>query len=275
MPRQQANISPMDRGFLFGDGVYEVIPTHQGKMIGIDAHLQRLATSLQAISLNVDYSNQAWKGIFEQLLAKNGNGDLGLYLQVTRGSYESRQHGFPEQANPTIFAFCFPIAPDAPVDKNTIQPLALSSVLDQRWQYCHIKSTSLLGNVLHYQAGREQGSDESLMYDSDGFVTEASSCNVFAVKDDVIITPPLSNRLLAGITRKILLEALQMEPAVQLEERPLSLEEVRAADEIWLTSSVREVAPVVTLDGQPIGDGKVGDLWFLAQSLFNRQKYQS
>jgi D-alanine transaminase len=148
------------------------------------------------------------------------------------------------------------------------------SAEDLRWKRCQVKSTSLLGNVMHFQQGQDAGVNETILYNADGYLTEASACNVFVVKDNIILTPPLDNQLLPGITRQLLLDMLKLDNSWQISERAIHMDEVRCADEIWLTSSSKEVAPVIELDGKPVGDGEVGDMWLAAQSLFSQQKYQ-
>ncbi|MGB2115520.1 MAG: D-amino acid aminotransferase [Porticoccaceae bacterium] len=275
LPIDQAKISPLDRGFLFGDGVYEVVPSYDGKLVGFLPHLQRMNEGLEAISISTGLSEQQWLDLCLKLIQKNGAGNLGIYIQISRGTYESRAHRFPEDTKPTIFAFCFEIAPPPVADKSQVKTYTVSTARDIRWDRRDIKSTSLLGNVLHYQQGVEQGNQETLLYNDRNELTEASSCNAFIVKNGTVITPPLDHQKLPGITRQILLDILQKDGQIPVEERTVSMQEVAEADEVWITSSSREIAPVVAIDSVPVGNGQVGDIWLAAQTLFcaNRFNY--
>jgi D-alanine transaminase len=275
LPIEQAKISPLDRGFLFGDGVYEVVPSYSGKLVGFIPHLQRMNEGLKAIAINTGWSEKQWLDLCLKLIQDNGAGNLGIYIQISRGTYESRAHRFPEEERPTIFAFCFEIAPPPVADKSQVKTYTVSTARDIRWDRRDIKSTSLLGNVLHYQQGVEQGNQETLLYNDHNELTEASSCNAFIVKNGTVITPPLDHQKLPGITRQILLDILLKDGQIPVEERTVSMREVAEADEVWITSSSREIAPVVAIDSVPVGNGQVGDIWLAAQTLFcaNRFNY--
>ncbi|MDA8856143.1 aminotransferase class IV [Porticoccaceae bacterium] len=275
LPIEQAKISPLDRGFLFGDGVYEVVPSYSGKLVGFIPHLQRMNQGLEAIAIKTGWSEKQWLDLCLKLIQENGAGNLGIYIQISRGTYESRAHRFPEEVRPTIFAFCFEIAPPPVADKSRVKTYTVSTARDMRWDRRDIKSTSLLGNVLHYQQGVEQGNQETLLYNDRDELTEASSCNAFIVKNGTVITPPLDHQKLPGITRQILLDILQKDGQIPVEERTISKQEVVEADEVWITSSSREIAPVVAIDSVPVGNGQVGDVWLAAQTLFcaNRFNY--
>ncbi|MGC6481894.1 MAG: D-amino acid aminotransferase [Porticoccaceae bacterium] len=275
LPIAEAKISPLDRGFLFGDGVYEVVPSYDGKLVGFLPHLQRMNEGLEAISIATGWSEQQWLDLCLKLIQKNGAGDLGVYLQISRGTYETRSHRFPDKVNPTIFAFCFEIPPAPVADKSLVKTYTVSTARDIRWDRRDIKSTSLLGNVLHYQQGVDQGNQETLLFNERNELTEASSCNAFIVKDGTVITPPLDHEKLPGITRQILIDVLRNDGKIPVEERTVSMTEVSEADEVWITSSSREIAPVIAIDFKPVGDGQVGDIWLAAQTLFcaNRFNY--
>lgn len=275
LPIAEAKISPLDRGFLFGDGVYEVVPSYDGKLVGFLPHLQRMNEGLEAISIATGWSEQQWLDLCLKLIQKNGAGDLGIYLQISRGTYETRSHRFPDKVNPTIFAFCFEIPPAPVADKSLAKTYTVSTARDIRWNRRDIKSTSLLGNVLHYQQGVDQGNQETLLFNERNELTEASSCNAFIVKDGTVITPPLDHEKLPGITRQILIDVLRNDGKIPVEERTVSMTEVSEADEVWITSSSREIAPVIAIDSKPVGDGQVGDIWLAAQTLFcaNRFNY--
>jgi D-alanine transaminase len=273
MPIAEAKISPLDRGFLFGDGIYEVIPSYEGKLLGFTGHIDRMLDGLAGIGLVLDWTHDQWKSLCQELLTQNGNGNLGIYLQVSRGADNKRYHAFPEAVAPTIFGFTFAI-PSSPIaDRTAAKRYSVITTQDLRWQRCHIKSTALLGNVLHFQQGHEQGNDEALLYNANNELTEASSCNAFIVKDGVVITPPLDNQLLPGITRNMLIDILRKDGSIPVEERVVSMNEVHAADEIWITSSTKEVGAVTIIDGNPVGTGDIGDTWIKAQTLFSNHKY--
>ena len=275
LPIEQAKISPLDRGFLFGDGVYEVVPSYSGKLVGFKPHLQRMNQGLEAIGIKTGWSEKQWLDLCLKLIQDNGAGNIGIYIQISRGTYESRAHRFPEVVTPTIFAFCFEIASPPVADKSRVKTYTVSTARDIRWDRRDIKSTSLLGNVLHYQQGVEQGNQETLLYNDRNELTEASSCNAFIVKNGTVITPPLDHQKLPGITRQILLDILLKDGQIPVEERAVSMQEVAEADEVWITSSSREIAPVIAIDSVPVGNGQVGDVWLAAQTLFcaNRFNY--
>ncbi|GGD68847.1 aminotransferase class IV [Lacimicrobium alkaliphilum] len=274
MPKQQASISPMDRGFLFADGVYEVVPSYGGKMVGFKQHLQRLNDGLEALEITLDMSLSQWQAVFEKLLDENGNGNLGIYLHISRGSEENRAHRYPQRLTPTVFAFTFEIPAEPIAEPDKAHTYKVVSEQDKRWKRCNIKSTALLGNIMHYRSGQKASVDEVLLFNERNELTEAAACNVFIVKDGIIVTPQLDNQILPGITRYILLHALEQQDELPVQVRAVSMDEVREADEIWLTSSSKELAPVVELDGQAVGNGMPGPVWQKAQSLFSRVKYQ-
>lgn len=273
LPMAEARISPMDRGFLFGDGIYEVLPSYNGRMIGFSLHMQRMTRGLRAIEIALDWSQGQWLALCNTLIDKNGAGNLGLYLHVSRGVDSRRFHAYPENITPTMFAFTFAI-PAAPVaDKHRVKPYRVVTDRDLRWDRCHIKSTALLGNVMHFQQGFQRGVDEVLLFNEHGELTEASACNAYIVKNGEVITPLLDNQKLPGITRYILLELLRKEGSISVQERPVSMSEVLDADEVWLTSSSKEVVPVIEIDGKPVGNGEVGDVWLAAQHIYSTGKF--
>jgi D-alanine transaminase len=273
LPIEEAKISPLDRGFLFGDGVYEVVPSYAGTMVGFAPHIARMQDGLAAIGMTLDWSESDWAELCNRLISENGTGNLGLYLHVSRGADTRRFHAFPKNVNPTVFAFTFEIAPPPVADKALAHGYHVATAKDLRWRRCHIKSTALLGNVLHFQQGYESNCDETILYNSNNELTEASACNAFIVKDGVVITPPLDNQLLPGITRHIVLDILRMEGVIKVAERVVTMVEVNNADEVWITSSSKEIAPVTQIDGVPVGDGQVGDVWLAAQTLYSANKF--
>lgn len=274
MPIEKATISPLDRGFLFGDGIYEVIPSYFGKMVGFKAHISRMKDGLKAIGIELDWNEKQWLTLCSSLAERNGNKALGLYLHVSRGADNKRFHAFPTNVSPTVFAMAYEVPVPKKPDISTIgNGYALSSTEDLRWQRCHIKSTALLGNVLHFQQGYEQGCQETLLYNRYEELTEASSSNIFIVKNGVIATPMKDNQILPGITRQLVIDILKHNSDLIVEERVVTLKEVRDADEIWITSSSKEIAPITTLDGKCVGDGKVGKVWLKAATLYSENKF--
>lgn len=271
-----AKISPMDRGFLFGDGIYEVIPSYHGRFVGFGPHIERLHSGLAQLSIVHGMALPAWQALCDKLLELN-RGEMGdnlaVYIQVSRGADTKRYHAFPTNITPTIFAYAFPIAAEPVADKSKVTTYNVTTGNDLRWQRCNIKSTSLLGNVLHYQQGITAGAQEILLFDCDGNLTEGAAVNVFVVKNGEIATPPLSNKLLPGITRLLVLDILRKHSKLNVVERDISFAEVEHADEIWLTSSSKEIAPVLKVNDQPVGNGQVGDMWLAVQQLFSAHKY--
>ena len=273
LPMAEARISPMDRGFLFGDGIYEVIPSYDGRLVGFTPHLERMQGGLDAIEIRLRIDHRAWREIADQLIALNGGGNLGIYFHVSRGADTQRNHAYPEDIEPTIFAFAFEIPPAPQADKASVTCYTVATTEDLRWKRCNIKSTALLGNVMHYQHGHALGHKETILYNTDGEITEAAACNVFVVKHGIVATPLLDHQKLPGITRLMLLEILRRDGSIPVEERVVTLRELEAADEVWLTSSSKDIAPVVEIDGRPVGDGTVGDVWLAAQTLYCAHKF--
>lgn len=274
-PLAEARISPLDRGFLFGDGIYEVIPYYNGKSVGLMPHIIRMINGLAAIEINCKLSAEEWKTLLDDLIARNSDmgENLGVYVHVSRGADVKRLHAYPENVEPTIFAFAFNIKTPEPTDRTQAHAYSMISTQDLRWQRCHIKSTALLGNVIHYQEGHAAGSDEALLFNAKGELTEGSSTNVFIVKEGVVITPIQDNQILPGITRRIVMESIKAEGSIKLEERIVTMDEVRNADELWITSSSKEIAPVTRLDGKPVGNGEIGETWEKAFKIYTASKF--
>ena len=273
MPIEQAKISPLDRGFLFGDGIYEVVPSYAGKMVGFAPHIARMKSGLEAIGIQLKWSTDDWAELCNRLISENNAGNLGIYLHVSRGTDNKRFHAFPENIAPTVFAYTFEIPPAPIADKSSVKARKASTTRDLRWERCQIKSTALLGNVLHFQQGYEQGSDETLLFNAENQLTEASACNVFIVKDGTVITPLLDHQKLPGITRQIVIDVLRKDGKIAVQERIVTMEEVAGADEVWITSSSKEIAPITEIDGKPVGDGSIGDIWLAAQTLYSASKF--
>ncbi|WP_439106376.1 aminotransferase class IV [Congregibacter sp.] len=274
MPMSEATISPMDRGFLFGDGIYEVIPVYSGKTVGLGPHLARMQEGLDAIELALAIDHSEWREIVEALAASHESDNLGIYIQISRGADSKRNHAMPVGLEATRFAYAFEIPAPPVADKSKAKRYEVSATRDLRWQRCNIKSTSLLGNVLHYQHGHSQGHHETILFNANDELTEAAACNVFIVKNGAISTPLLDHQKLPGITRLMLLDILRKHSSRDVQERVITRAEVDSADEVWLTSSSKEVAPVVAIDGQPVGSGEVGDVWLEAETLFSQHRYE-
>ena len=254
---EQATVSVMDRGFLFGDGIYEVIPAYGGKLFRLGQHLKRLRNSMNAIRVRDPMSEAQWRAMLEELVRRNHGEDQSVYLQVTRGVMAKRDHAFDDSLQPTVFAMANPMsAPDPAIARDGVKAITLADI---RWQSCHIKAITLLPNVLLRQQAIDAGSAEAILFNN-GLAIEGAASNLFIVKHGVLITPPNSNALLPGITRDLVLE-LAASHAIPFREADVSEAELHAADEVWLTSSMREISPVVTLDERPVGDGHPGPLW--------------
>ncbi len=273
MPMAEAKISPMDRGFLFGDGIYEVVPSYAGRLVGFAPHMQRMQDGLDALEIRMQVDHAAWRDIADRLIAHNGAGNLGIYFHVSRGADTKRSHAYPADIAPTIYAFGFEIPPAPVADKSAATTYTVATTEDLRWRRCNIKSTALLGNVMHYQHGHSRGHKETILHNQQGELTEAAACNVFVVKHGIVATPQLDHQKLPGITRLMILEILRHDGSIPIEERVVTMSELEQADEVWLTSSSKEIAPVVAIDGKPVGDGKVGDVWLAAQTLYSAHKF--
>jgi D-alanine transaminase len=253
LPPDEAKVSVLDRGFIFGDGVYEVVPVYSGVPFRLDEHLARLERSLGETKIRNPYSRAQWRAHIYGVIDAQSFEDQAVYFQVTRG-VAKRDHAFPKNVEPTVFMMSNPLInpPAEQVQKGG----AAVSAQDNRWLRCDIKSISLIGNCLLRQLSAEEGFAETILF-RDGRLTEASACNVFIVKRGVIQSPPKSNLILPGITYDVVTE-LARANGMALEFRDVTEAEVRAADEVWVSSSSKEVFPIVELDGKKIGDGRPG-----------------
>ena len=257
LPLAEAGISPLDRGFLYGDGVYEVIPVYSRQAFRIDEHLRRLQATLDGIHLANPLAVDAWKSLIFKLIDAAPWEDQSIYLQVTRGADDKRDHAFPPTSvPPTVFAFASPLV-TTPAEIRA-QGVAAITVTDLRWGRCDLKVVSLLANVLARQQAVEQGCAEALLI-RDGYLKEGAASNIFVVRDDLLLAPPKTHLMLPGITYDVILELAQTHgPPVKIGEIPEA--ELRAADEVWMTSSTKEILAITTLDGQPVGNGQPGPL---------------
>ncbi|MGZ5082207.1 MAG: D-amino acid aminotransferase [Usitatibacter sp.] len=263
LPLEEISISPLDRGFIFGDGVYEVIPVYDGAPLHAREHFERLQRSMDEIRLKNPHTVDEWIAATHALLAHHP-GNQSVYIQVTRGAPKKRDHVILKDLQPTVFMMCYPLA--SPSREAVENGVACVTARDFRWEKCHIKSTSLLGNVLARQISADAGATETILL-RDGMLTEASASNVFVVKNGVVAAPPRDNLILLGITYE-LVARLAAEGELRLEIRPITEAELRGADEIWLSSSTKEVLAVTTLDGKPVGSGKPGPVFRRMHSLY-------
>jgi D-alanine transaminase len=263
MPIEDAKVPVLDRGFIFGDGVYEVIPVYSKRPFRLQEHLVRFQRSHDAIRLPYPMSDAEWTKLVDDLVARNAGDDQSIYIQVTRG-VAKRDHAFPKDTRPTVFAMSNPLVTPASVavDKG----VHAITAIDYRWLKCDVKSTSLLGNCLLRQVAADAGALEVVLF-RDGFLTEGSSSNVFVVKNGVILAPPKNNLVLPGITYDVVLE-LAKAHGLPHEVRPVSEAEVRSADEIWVTSSTKEVLAVTTLDERAVGGGSPGAVFKRMHQLY-------
>jgi D-alanine transaminase len=267
MPIEEARVPVLDRGFIFGDGVYEMIPVYSRRPFRLREHLKRLQHSLDGIRLANPHSEEEWVHLIGELVERNQDEDQSVYLHVTRG-VARRDHAFPPGVAPTVFMMSNPLvtAPPELVESG----VAVVSAADNRWLRCDIKATSLLPNVLLRQLAVDAGAAETLLL-RDGFLTEGAASNIFVVRDDALLAPPKDNLMLPGITYDVILE-LAAAASLKIEVRRISEHEVRAAQELWLTSSTKEVLAITHLDGQPVADGRPGPLFRQMHRLYQDYK---
>jgi len=267
LPIEQAMVPVLDRGFIFGDGVYELIPVYSRAPFRMEDHLARLERSLAAVRIRNPYAREKWREIILQLVAQQPWEDQAVYFQVTRG-VAKRDHAFPAGVEPTVFVMANPLVnpPRELVEKGG----SAVTAVDNRWLRCDIKSISLIGNCLLRQVSADAGAQETILF-RDGKLTEASASNVFIVKRGVLLSPPKSNLILPGITYDVVTEIAQA-GKIPLEFRDIGEAEVRSADEVWVTSSSKEILAIVALDGKPVADGRPGPLFRRAFQLYQEFK---
>lgn len=259
-----AKVSVLDRGFIFGDGVYDVVPAYNGKPLRMDAHLARLERSLASIGISCPLQRADWERLVLELIADSGLGDCMAYIQVTRG-VAKRDHGFPQGAEPTVFCMVAPFKrPDATLREKGLTAI---STPDLRWLRCDIKSVSLLGNVLARQIAVDAGVDDVIQF-RDGHLTEGSAANIWVVKNGVLLVPPRDNLILEGI-RYGLMQELAETCGVPFEARPITEAEVASADEILLTSATKEVLPITRYNDQPVGTGEPGPVYARLRAAYD------
>lgn len=267
LPPDEALISPFDRGFIFGDGIYEVIPVYGGRPFRVAQHWQRLENSLKAIDLKNPLELPEWNRLLERLIRDNGGGELSIYLQVTRG-VAPRDHAYPVDTAPTVFAYAQPLKYP---EQNLIQEgIAAITLPDIRWLRCDIKATALLANVLLRQQAVARGAAEAILV-RDGFVTEGAASNIFVVSHGRLFTPPKGAFILPGVTREVVLE-LAAANGVPCKEEPISEAQFRSAEEVWMTSSTREILAITRINDKPVGPGRPGPLYRRLYALYQEYK---
>ncbi|HEX8986630.1 MAG TPA: D-amino acid aminotransferase [Rhodocyclaceae bacterium] len=268
LPLGDARVSPMDRGFLFGDGVYEVIPVYSRRPFRIDEHLARLQNTLDGVRLANPHSLAEWKSLIGRIVSDAEWDDQSVYLQLTRGPMAVRNHAFPAVVKPTVFIMTEPLVMAAPELRAT--GVAAVSAADFRWLHCDFKATSLLANCLLRQLAVDAGCAETVLL-RDGFLTEGAASNIFVVKNGRLLAPIKNHLMLPGITYDVVLE-LAAAHDLPHEVRDITEGEVREADELWLTSSTKEVLPIVTLDGRPVANGRPGPIFAKMYDWYQQYK---
>jgi D-alanine transaminase len=264
LPLAEARVSPLDRAFLFGDAVYEVLPIYASRPFRLREHLDRLNRSLTGIRMSAPLPHAGWAQVYRELISRNSARDAYLYLQVTRGAEFGRNHAWPEDLKPTLFAYVTALEPLSP----SVLEEGVSAVTatDTRWARRDIKSTALLANILLKKLSADAGAFETIMLEN-GELTEGSSTTVHVVKDGVIHTPPNGHHILPGTTRDVVGE-LAARLGWRCESSRVSETQLRAAEEIWLAFATRGVLPVTALDGAPIGSGKPGPMFKRMSAAF-------
>jgi len=269
-PLGELKIPVLDRGFLFGDAIYEVMPVYQGRPFRSESHYRRLERSLLEIRLQPPLDLHGWKRLVAELIERNGAGSMAVYMQVSRGAPALRNHAIPEHATPTVFAMASPLRPrDSAILEKGMHVITRP---DTRWARCDIKSTSLLANVLLYSEAAREGVQECVLF-RDGYVTEASTSSLFAVIDGKVCVPPYFEGILPGTTRDLVVELCE-ENGTPAQHRPISVDELPSASELWLSSATRELMPVTRLDGKEVADGRPGPLWRQIDARFQARKQE-
>jgi D-alanine transaminase len=269
LPLEDARISVLDRGFIYGDGVYELVPVYHRQPFRMAQHLARLQHSLDGIRLPNPHTVAQWTALIGELVAQQPFANQGVYLQVTRGAAK-RDHAFPQDVPQTVFMMSNPLA--TPSAQQVASGVAVVTAEDNRWRRCDLKTISLVGNVLMRQLAADADAVETVMF-RDGFLTEASASNVLVVVAGSIVAPPKDNLILPGITYDAALEFAR-DAGLPFAVRPVPKAEALAADEMWLSSSTKEVLAVTTVDGQPFAGGAPGPVFRRMHALFQQQKPQ-
>lgn len=252
LEKSLAKVSVLDRGFLFGDGIYEVIPVYQSQPFRLKEHLERLQYCAQQIEIPCPYNLAQWQQIIEQIITQNGGGHLSIYIQLTRGIESQRQHNFSTETKPTALVMTNPLSSTL----GTLSAIKTTLLDDIRWQHCDIKSISLLGNILLHQQAITLGYQEAILH-RENIITEGSTSNVFMVKNGAIYTPEKNHHILGGITREVIIELAEHQ-GIEVKQQSITIDDLYQADEIWLASSSREISPVTQINDKIIANGVIG-----------------
>ena len=267
LPIGEATVPVLDRGFIYGDGVYELVPVYGREPFRLPQHLARLRHTLAGVRMDNPHSDAQWEAIIRDLIARQPYDDQGVYFQVTRG-VAKRDHSFPKGATPTVFMMANPLA--LPSREQVERGVAVVTAEDNRWHRCDLKTISLIGNVLLRQLATDAGAAEVMLF-RDGHLTEASASNVLVVQDGTIVVPPKDNLILPGITYDATVEFARA-AAVPVVVRPVPRAEALSADELWLSSSTKEVLAITTVDGQPFAGGMPGPVFRKVWAAFQAHK---
>ena len=268
IPKDKAYIPVMDRGFLFGDGIYEVFPVYDNTVIGLEPHLNRLQDGLDAINIENPHSKDEWINLINKVVTLNNkNSSQAIYLQISRGCDENRKHTYGK-LKPTIYIQSSGIEPKD--KKNLMKGKSAITREDIRWLKSNTKATSLLANTLYAQEAKESDSEEAILY-RDGIVTEASSSNVFIVKDSILYTHPKGPNILPGVTRDIAIHCAE-NLGIKVKEEKFTKEQLMKADEVWISSSTREILPITSIDSVSISNGYAGPVWSLVYDQYQKLK---
>jgi D-alanine transaminase len=267
LPPTEAKVSAFDRGFVFGDGVYEVIPVFGGRLFRLPQHLVRLDNSLREIRLPNPHTASEWQAIFERLMRENGSVDQSVYLQITRGA-APRDHAFPAEVTPTVFAYAQPLK--YPPSEQIASGISAITAPDIRWSRCDIKAIALLANALLRQQAVEAGASETILI-RDGVVTEGAASNIFIVSGGRLVTPPKGPFILPGVTRDLVVEIARARGISCAEDR-ITEAQLFAADEVWMTSSTKEILPITRINDRTISDGRPGPMHARVFALYKEYK---
>lgn len=269
-PLNEAKISVLDRGYLFGDGVYEVIPVYAGICLKGIEHLERLQRSLDGLAISIDQSLQDLSAIINAIIEKNGGGDQHVYVQITRGTMQQRLHSWNDDLKPNLLVMTNVVStPIQTLDKPGSKAITLDDI---RWDYCHLKTINLLPNILLRQQAVNKKAAEAILI-RDNKALEGAGSNLFIVKDETVITPPKSKQLLGGVTRDLVLE-LCKQHKILYREINISEDELHDADEIWMTASTKGIDPVTTLNQHAVGKGGLGPMWLKVNTYYQEYKNQ-
>ena len=266
MPLVEAHISPLDRGFLFGDAIYEVVPVHNGTPLLLDAHVARLGRSLSAIDIPNPHNNDEWRRLITELTERNGGGTMAIYIQVSRGAESGRDHVYSQTIRPTVFVMATELG-----KHDYASGVTAITLPDDRWKRCDIKTTALLPNILARQKAADAGAIDAILID-DGFITEGSVSSVIIVENQTLVRTPHGTEVLPGTTTDHVI-AIARDAGYGCGEERLTTERLLAADEVWLTGATKGIAPIVSIDEQVIGTGQPGPVWATVNRLYETEHH--